>query len=233
MEDVIKPEKKCVSVRLVRDKSEIIIFQLPPELGLGLPNITDPKIKTEPMENSLSPYHRYANTISPSPQPLSPVTPAIINPTPYNITSNTTQFATHPMIPQFIQTIQTSPQQFNQNPFNIQPINSAMKTSPSNEEPVASTYANINEPNAALSLLLDMDNQQFTHINSGELSSLSLSFLDGHFVSNTATEPPRADVTNQLEQDNMTDSFTRFATEAIRELNDLDTYSNNGNNNKI
>lgn len=209
--------------------SKIIIFQLPPELGLGLPNITDPKIKKEPMENSLSPYHRYA-TISPSPQPLSPATPAILNQTPYNITPNTTQFVTQHMIPQFIQTNQTSPQQFNQNPFNIPPI--IMKSTPTinNNEPTSSTYANITEPNAALSLLLDMDNQQFTHINSGELSSLSLSFLDGHYVSNAVAEPPRADITNQMEQDNMTDSFTRFATEAIRELNDLDTFSNNGNN---
>lgn len=203
--------------------SKIIIFQLPPELGLGLPNITDPKIKKEPME-TLSPYHRYA-TISPSPQPLSPATPAILNQTPYNITPNTTQFVTQHMIPQFIPTNQTSPQQFNQNPFNIPPIISAMKSTPTinNNEPTSSTYANITE-------LLDMDNQQFTQINSGELSSLSLSFLDGHYVSNAATEPPRADITNQMEQDNMTDSFTRFATEVIREINDLNTFSNNGNN---
>lgn len=184
------------------------------------------------MDNSHSPYHRYA-TISPSPQPLSPATPAMLNQTSYNITPNTTQFVTHSMIPQlqFIQTNQTSPPQFNQNPFNIPPIISPMRCSPivNNNEPTPATYSNITEPNVALSLLLDMDNQQFTHINSGELSSLSLSFLDGHYVSNATTEPPRAD-NNQLEQDNMTDSFTRFATEAIRELNDLDTFSNNGNN---
>jgi len=198
------------------------------QLGLGLPNITDPKIKKEPMENSLSPYHRYANTISPQP-PLSPATPAALNQTPYNITPNTTQFGTHLMIPQFIQTSQTSPQQFNQNLLNIPPINSAMKSSPNHDEPTTSTYAT--EPNATLSLLLDMDNQQFTHFNSGELSSLSLSFLDGHYTSNAATEPSRPDnINNQLEQDNMTDSFTRFATEAIRELNELGTFSNNGNN---
>lgn len=205
--------------------SKIIIFQLPPELGLGLPNITDPKIKKEPTENSLSPYHRYANTISPSPQPLSPATPAILNQTPYNIPPNITQFVTHSVIPQFIQSNQTTSQQFNQNPFNIPPIISPMKSSPTvnNDEPTSSTY----EPNAALSLLLDMDNQQFTHINSGELSSLSLSFLDGNYSLNTATEPPKPDNANQMEQDNMTDSFTRFATEAIRELNDLGTFSNN------
>lgn len=182
-------------------------------------------------QNSLSPYHRYANTISPSPQPLSPATPAI-----YNITPNTTQFATTPsMIPQFIQTNQTPLVQFNHNnPFNVPPIISTIKSSPTanTDEPTSSTYANITEQNAAFNLLLDLDNQQFS-INSGELSAISLSFLDGHYGSNAATELPRADVTNnhQMEQDNMTDSFTRFATEAIRELNDLDTYGNNGINN--
>ncbi len=209
--------------------SKIIIFQLPPELGLGLPNITDPKIKKEPMENSLSPY-RYANTISPSPQPLSPATPAIINQTTYNITPNSAQFVTHSMLPQFIHTQTTQQQQqqqqFNQNPFNIPPTSSAMKSSPiinNGEGATSSTYANITE-------LFDMDNQQFTHINSGELSSLSLSFLDGHYAPNVVVEPPRTDNTNPMEQENMTDSFTRFATEAIRELNDLDTFSNNNGN---
>lgn len=188
------------------------------------------------MENSLSPYRYANNTISPSPQPLSPATPAILNQTPYNITPNTTQFVTHPMIlPQFIQTNQTSPQQFNQNPFNIPPINSSMKSSPTvnNNEPSSSYHLppNITEPNAALSLLLDMDNQQFTHINSGELSSLSLSFLDGHYASNATNETarPEQNIMNQMDHE-QEDSFTRFATEAIRELNDLDTFSNNGNN---
>lgn len=174
------------------------------------------------MENSLSPYHRYANTISPSPQPLSPATP---NQT-YNITPNTTQFVTHSMRPQFIQTNQSSTQQqFNQNPFNIPPIINPIKSSPTtNDEPTSSTFANITEPHVALSLLLDMDNQQFTHINSGDLSSISLSFLDGHY--DTTNEPARVENTNQMEQENMTDSFTRFA---IRETNDLGAFSNNGN----
>lgn len=96
-----------------------------------------------------------------------------------------------------------------------------------NNEPTSSTYANANANNIsepALSLLLDMDNQQF--FNSSDLQSLSLSLLDGHYVSNTATEPPRTDNLNQMEQENMTDSFTRIA---IQELNNLDAVSNNGN----
>lgn len=201
--------------------SKIIIFQLPPEIGLGLPNITDPKIKKEPMESSLSPYHRYTNTISPSPQPLSPATPAILNETSYNITPNITQF--HSMRPQFVHTNQSPIPQFNQNHFNIPPIISAMKsspTTPTNNNNDPATYSNsTTEPNA-LSLLLDLDNQQFTPINSGDLASISLSLLDGHYDA-SATDCARAD--NQMEQENMTDSFTRFA---IRESNDLSTFSN-------
>lgn len=202
--------------------SKIIIFQLPPELGLGLPNVTDPKIKKEPMENSYSPYHRY--DISPLPQPPSPA----LSQTPYNITPNITQFATHSMIPQFIQSNQTSTQQFNnQTSFNVPQLVSPMKIINNNEPTSSTSYANANANNIsepALSLLLDMDNQQF--FNSGDLQSISLSLLEGHFVSNTATEPLRADVLNQMEQDNMTDSFTRIA---IQELNNLDAVSNNGN----
>lgn len=158
------------------------------------------------MENSLSPYHRYANTISPSPQPLSPSTPAITTQN-YNIPPNNTQFVTHSMIPQFIQTNQTSPQQFNQISFTNPPTISPMRSSPTinNAEPTTSAFANITEPNVELSLLLDMDHQQFTHINSSELPSLS--FLD---------------------QENMTDSFTRFQ---IRELNE--TFNNGNNSNKF
>lgn len=83
---------------------------------------------------------------------------------------------------------------------------------------------------------MDMDSQQFTHINSADLSGLSLSLIDGPYGANTDTDQLRLQQQQQqehqqlpddLDQDNMADSFTRIA---IRELNDLNNMCNNNNN---
>lgn len=92
---------------------------------------------------------------------------------------------------------------------------------------VVTSNAQHSEP-ANLSSLMDMDSQQFTHINSADLSGLSLSLIDGTYGANTDNDQLRLQQQQQqehnqlpdedLDQDNMADSFTRIA---IRELNDL------------
>ena len=126
-----------------------------------------------------------------------------------------------------------------------QPINNLNATIPESTFPNPN-LTNITESSSStsavvhLSSLLDMDSQQFTQINSAELSGLSLSMLDGHLsVSGLngaqcdRTQPPQQQhqqEQNMDQEDNMTDSFTRFANAAINELNNICNNTNNSNN---
>lgn len=65
-----------------------------------------------------------------------------------------------------------------------------------------------------LSSLLDLDNHQ---MNSSDLLSVSLSLLDGHFLSASDVKLEQA---NKIEE-SMTDSFTRLTTATINEITDL------------
>lgn len=97
----------------------------------------------------------------------------------------------------------------------------------------SSAAANESNSSANLSGLFNLDDRQFTQINSSDLTGLSLSLLDGTYVTNenqmnnnTTTNNGVGDgnVNNDdtndpnMEYDNMTDSFTRCV---IKELNDL------------
>lgn len=68
-----------------------------------------------------------------------------------------------------------------------------------------------------LSSLLDMDSQQLTQLNSAELSGLS-SLLEGTYQPNPYQPSFRQDTRMNVDQENMTDSFTRLTTNAINEL---------------
>lgn len=165
--------------------------------------------------------------------------------------------ATH-NFPQFVQSYQpsmgTAPTQFDPQElmmpdhYNIQPEVSAQKTmnilhelqftnnNTPHEAATAGDVVHMDTGTANLSSLLDMDSQQFTHINSGDLAGLSLSLLDGTYAATQPTGGTATAVTNVTtattatnqnqnqtgeDEDNMTDSFTRFATAAMKEINDL------------
>lgn len=250
---------------------------------MNLLNIPDSSIKKEPLDNnSISPYHLYTSNASPSPQPLSPGCPTLLNNTPiYNhlTTPNIQCSGLNSIFPQFIQTYQQpqqlqhttstlqlqqqqQQQQFNQinNPFNMhtKPQHNQQNTlnnlnatatgnivnnnnnsmNPLGVQSLTNPATTNNVEPANLSSLLDMDSQQFTHINSAELSGLSLSLLDGHYQSEQhqqqqqSQQPPpnqQQDMDQEPDVENMTDSFTRFATDAIKELNDLNNISNRNN----
>lgn len=66
-----------------------------------------------------------------------------------------------------------------------------------------------------LSSLLDLDNNQMN--TSDLLSGLSLSLLDGHFLS---ASDVKLEQSNKIEE-SMTDSFTRLTTATINEITDL------------
>lgn len=213
-------------------------------------------IKQEPIE-SISPYHLFA--VSSSPQPLSPAAippPASHTPTNQLHPTNIPSYNLPPNI-QFGETynnfhIPTYSQQqlsphynhnIDNNQFNIhlkqqqQPLPPVTALSMNNLNGVTAVTSNAqhSEP-SNLSSLMDMDSQQFTHINSADLSGLSLSLIDGTYGANPDTDQLRLQQQQQqehqqlpddLDQDNMADSFTRIA---IRELNDLNNMCNNNNN---
>lgn len=94
----------------------------------------------------------------------------------------------------------------------------------------SSTTANESNSSANLSGLFNLDDRQFTQINSSDLTGLSLSLLDGTYATNDnqlnnniASNNDNVNTNNDtndpnMEYDNMTDSFTRCV---IKELNDL------------
>ncbi|GAB0089147.1 Embryonic polarity protein dorsal [Sergentomyia squamirostris] len=224
---------------------------------LNIP-VADP-IKKEPRDLSPGNYQfpgTYRNPqTTPSPQPLSPATPGTpayimpnILPTPFNqqqqqhaadaaTNYNNLQFNAENYVNPFqnqvaFQTPQQPAPQWNvlSTTRNNQ-LNNLSLLTPAPQPPSAAEPVPFNGDSASnLNLLMDMDSQQLTQLNSAELSGLSLSFLDGHFSATTGPEAAAAvkqEAASRMdaEQDNMTDSFTRLTTSAINEIT-----NNHGNN---
>uniref|UniRef100_A0A1L8DI69 Putative transcription factor p65 n=2 Tax=Nyssomyia neivai TaxID=330878 RepID=A0A1L8DI69_9DIPT len=98
-------------------------------------------------------------------------------------------------------------------------------------EAVPATYNGDSATNLS-NLLMDMDSQQLTQLNSAELSGLSLSFLEGAAsVPEAIAVKQEAAARMQAEQENMTDSFTKLTTDTINEITNLGNMYNNRNNN--
>lgn len=110
---------------------------------------------------------------------------------------------------------------------------SLMTPAPQAAEAVPATYNGDSATNLS-NLLMDMDSQQLTQLNSAELSGLSLSLLDGHFsasASEAAAQVKQEAVARMdAEQDNMTDSFTKLTTATLNEITNLGNMYNRNNN---
>ncbi|XP_059612974.1 proto-oncogene c-Rel isoform X2 [Phlebotomus argentipes] len=228
--------------------------------NMGFLNIpmADP-IKKEPRDLSPGNQYMFPGTYrnpqtTPSPQPMSPATPS----TPaYQVPNVVSSFA--PQTPHLAPNYEMDfagnyPSHF-QGPFppvqpSLQPqwnvlgvpkssasqLNNLgiLTPAPQAAEAVPATYNGDSATNLS-NLLMDMDSQQLTQLNSAELSGLSLSLLDGHFPASAseaaAAVKQEAAARMDADQDNMTDSFTKLTTATIDELTNLNNMYNRNNNN--